>query len=187
MTTAICIASGPSLTQEDVDFCKGKGKVYVVSDVHRIAPFADVLYSCDFQWWDHYKGVPEFAGEKWTIDQRAEAKYKINRINVLEKKPWSEEPGKIVTGGNSGFQCMNLAGVQGATRIILLGYDMQFGPDRKRHFFGEHPEQLTRSSNYKSWVEKFALAAPHIKAEVINCTRNSAIECFKKADIREVL
>jgi hypothetical protein len=187
MQTTICIASGPSLTAEDVEYCKGKGRVYIVSDVYKLAPWADALYSCDYEWWKYHQGVPEFTGQKYTINVKAAEEFKINKVCTLEKEPWSKEQNRIVTGGNSGFQCMNLADIHGAERIILLGYDMQFGENRKRHFFGEHPKALNRNSNYKGWVENFKKAAPHIKAKVINCSRNTAIDCFEKNIITNVI
>jgi hypothetical protein len=100
---AICIASGPSLTQQDVDHCRSKGKVYAVNNVHTLAPWADVLYACDQAWWDEHKSVPDFPGEKWTIDRIAAKNYGLNRIDIAHGH-WSNTPGKIATGMNSGFK-----------------------------------------------------------------------------------
>jgi len=189
MKTAICIASGPSLTQEDVDLCKGKAKVYVVNDTYRLAPWADVLYACDYKWWYHYDGAKDFAGEKWTIDEEAARHFNLNKIGSTHDKSFSLEDNKIALGSNSGFQAMNLAAIQGATRIILLGYDMKMGPNNKRHWFGEHPDFLLMNSNYSRWVEKFHCAENLIKRcgiEVINCTLDSAIECFEKKPIESI-
>ena len=40
---AVVIASGPSLTQDYVDYCRGRAWVVVVNDNSRRAPWADVL------------------------------------------------------------------------------------------------------------------------------------------------
>ena len=103
---AICIASGPSLTQEDVDYCRGKGKVYAVNNVYTLAPWADVLYACDQAWWDEHNGVPDFAGQKWTIDRIAAKNYGLNRIGIANGSHWSNIPGEIALGMNSGFQAL---------------------------------------------------------------------------------
>ncbi len=187
MNTAICIASGPSLTKDDVEYCRGKGRVYVVNDSWRMAPWADVLYACDADWWDHYDGVPEFTGEKWTINARAATHYGLNWIGGDEQCKWSKEQGRLATGGNSGFQALNLAELQDADRIILLGYDMGATPGGRRHWFGNHPAPLNRPSNYTGWVLNFAEAASVISAEVLNCSRVSALECFKKMDLRAAI
>ncbi len=45
--TVVCIASGPSLTQSQVDYCRGKARVAVVNNNWEKAPWADVLYGAD--------------------------------------------------------------------------------------------------------------------------------------------
>lgn len=188
MKTAICIASGPSLTQADVDYCRGKGKVYVVNDCYKLAPWADVLYACDYEWWKHHNGVPDFQGEKWTISHPAWAEYKLNLVgNLPATSPWSDRPGHIATGRNSGFQALNLAVLQGAERVILLGYDMGLADDGKRHWFGEHPGQLKKQSDYARWIECFRLASRFIPVPVINCTRRTALDCFPLARLEDTL
>lgn len=183
---AICIASGPSLVPEDVDYCRGKGRVYVVNDCHKLAPWADVLYACDKAWWEYYNGVPEFKGEKWTLNFEAAKMYGLKHIGLCGDD-WSDNPEAIATGRNSGFQALNLAVNQGASRVILLGYDMGFKD--KRHWFGDHPNHgnLNRDSNYKEWIKCFNRAAPRIPVEVINCSRESALTCFPRSDLRDVI
>lgn len=182
---AVCIASGSSLTQADVNYCRGKAKVYVVNDNYKLAPWADVLYAADTDWWEYHNGVPSFQGEKWTVSHEASKKYDLNRIDYKPKAVWSKDKSYIATGRNSGFQAINLAELQGATKIILLGYDMGFTD--KKHWFGDHPPQINRGSKYEEWIELFNQAAPHITAEVINCTPNSRLTCFKSGVLRECL
>lgn len=191
MTTAICIASGPSLTAEDVDYCRGKGKVYVVNNCYQLAPWADVLYACDQRWWDMYiDDVREkFKGELWTIDTRAAEAYRLNTVGVANNVPFSTHPEAIALGSNSGFQAKNLAYIQGASRIILLGYDMAPRADGVRHWHGDHPRALlqTNAVEYPKWVQKFNAAAPHIPVPVINCSRVTALECFERRPLRETI
>lgn len=179
MTTAICIATGESLTQEDVDYIRGKGRVYVVNDAYRLAPWADILYACDYEWWDYHK--PVFAGEKWTINARASKEFNLRYIEQGEKG-FSFDDNKLGTGGNSGFQCLNLAYLHGATKIVLLGYDMG-----GTHFFGKHPAHLNRGSDFSSWIKHMNEAAALIDIPVFNCTRNTALDCFPKVALRDVL
>ncbi len=182
---AICIASGHSLTQEDVDYCRGKGRVYVVNDTHMLCPWADVLYGADAQWWDYHEGVTYFKGERWTCTELTALKYNINHIPYKAQEKWSNSPNWIATGGNSGFQIVNLAEIQGATKIILLGYDMGF--TNKKHFFGDHPTVINTTSRYEQWIKRFNDAKPFIKAEVINCTPNSNLTCFPMMDLRDAI
>lgn len=182
MKTAVCIASGTSLTKEDVDYCKGKAIVYVVNNCYKLAPWADVLYACDEEWWDYYK--PEFVGEKWTINDKAANKYSLNLIghDTSAKFCTSEI---IATGNNSGFQAINLAYLHGFKRILLLGYDFCFSGN---HWHGRHPHRLDKTPDMRRWIKHMSDAAPLMKEaglEVINCSRNSAIEAFKKSVITD--
>lgn len=191
MTTAICIASGPSLTAEDVNYCKGKGRVYVVNNCFKLAPWADVLYACDGRWWEHYHDevAKIFKGEKWTIDVPAADKYGLNTIGVLNDKVWSEHPEAITLGGNSGHQVLNLACIKGAKKIILLGYDMKARKDGIRHWHGDHVNALLQTNpvEYLNWRNNFKEASKIIKAKIINCTVDTALDCFTRAELRDVL
>ncbi len=184
--TAICMASGPSLCLDDVEYCKGKGRVYVVNDCYKMAPWANILYACDLPWWDHHEGVPGFAGERWTLDLEASRKYGLKHIGTLHNEVWSTRPDAIATGRNSGFQALNLA-AHSADRIILLGYDMKLGDNKQRHWFGEHTGALNKNSDYHLFIKAFRDAAPLIKQEVINCSRSTALDCFPRASLRDVL
>jgi hypothetical protein len=182
---AVIIACGPSLTQEQVNACYGKAKVYAVNNAYMLAPWADVLYACDDSWWRHYK--PEFAGEKWTLSEKAASEFGLNLIGKDSQGFFSTTEGKVCTGYNSGFQALNLAYVQGARKAILLGFDYK---DAGNHFFGKHPGQLDRASNMHKWVKFMHQAAPYMKMagyEVVNATPNSAIQCFPFMRIEDAL
>ena len=191
MTTAICIASGPSLTQEDVDYCRGKGRVYVINTSFRRAPWADILYACDGPWWNKYidEVRRDFRGELWTIDTAAADKYSLRMAEVDNHSPFSKKPNVISLGSNSGFQTLNLAYVQGAKKIILLGYDMKLGPAGEKHWHGDHPADLLQTNpyEYQNWIRLFKAAAPLIDVPVINCSRVSALECFERMPLESAL
>ena len=181
----VCAASGPSLTKQDLDYCKGKAQVWVVNDGYRLAPWADLLYAADCDWWDYHHENMEFNGEKWTVNLQTAKKYGLNHIDYKPKEKWSNSPDYIATGGNSGFQLLNLADIRGAKKIILLGYDMGF--TSKKHWFGDHPPKINRGSNYDEWIKNFNRAKPFINAKVINCTPDSNLKCFEMGDLRECL
>jgi hypothetical protein len=186
----VLLASGPSLTADDVDYCRGRAGVVAINDNHRLAPWADVLYACDGQWWRHYEGVPEFGGQKWTQDADAASRYGLNYIQGYHRNGLSLDRGAIHYGGNSGFQALNLAVHMGARRIILLGFDMQLGADGKRHWFGNHPGKLNLQSTYEGWRDFFAKAVPDLArlgVEVINATRETALTCFPREPLRQAL
>ena len=86
-------------------------------------------------------------------------------------------------GGNSGYQAVNLAYLLGAKTILLLGFDM-FGT----HYFGKHPDTLVSDSPYKKFMQSFETIDPRqYGIEIINCSRQSALEHFTRHSIDEVL
>lgn len=183
---AICIASGPSLLASDVEYVRGRGHVYAINDVYRLAPWADALYACDSDWWDHHDGAAGFSGEKHTISQEAAAKWDLICHPYNPRQAFGKRI--MATGGNSGFQAMNLAYLEGASRIVLLGYDM--GYDRsteKSHFFGDHPTRLQKNPVFAEWVEAFRRASFKIDIPVINCSRRTFLDCFPVLPLEEVL
>jgi hypothetical protein len=57
------------------------------------------------------------------------------------------------------------------------------GHTGKRHFFGDHPKECAKDSDYRHYIGHFEAAARLLPAniEIINGTPDSALQCFKKA------
>lgn len=191
----VCIASGPSLVSKDIEYIKDKAFVIAINDVYKLAPWADVLYGCDNEWWklqynEHLDKINAFRGKKYSLryDKNDVKKLEIGAVYGLEEK-WP----MLATGRNSGHQAVNLAYHFGAKKIILLGYDMQI-TNNKVHYFGKHKKPLRNPDKklMKLWVKWFGQLVTFLQKEgvqVINCSRKSAIpkEVCKKAEIRAVL
>lgn len=187
-STVVCIATGPSLTAADVDYCRGKARVIAINDAYRLAPWADVLYACDGIWWSWHPDALQFAGLKFgiTVSQK-------RMPQVVPLKATGETGLEIAdrsgvrTASNSGYQAINLAVHLGAKRILLLGYDMQ-QLGEKAHFFGAHPNR--RRPLFKRCLAAFPTIVEPLKdlgVEVINCTRETALTCFPKASLESAL
>lgn len=98
----------------------------------------------------------------------------------------------VMHGGNSGYQALNLALHLGARRIVLLGYDMGVGEDGRLHWFGRHPSGLNnpKPEHFATWAKAFGALAPALAdlgVEVVNCSRRTALDCFRRAPLEEVL
>ena len=190
--TAVVIATGPSLTPDDVDYCRGKARVIAVNDAYTLAPWADCLYATDAKWWHWHRGCPEFAGAKWSMNHSAwrgmDVRYPdVQLLRNAGSDGLEHNPTGLKNGRNSGFAAMNLAVHYGVKRIVMLGFDMQRAKG-KSHFFGEHPNKS--SSPYSSFRATFvSLIKPmaKLRIEVVNCSRNSVLTCFPKADLRATL
>jgi hypothetical protein len=191
----VVAATGPSLTQEQADLCRGH-RVVAVNDAYKLFPFADVLYACDGVWWKHHKGCPEFAGEKWSShgktrcnDKREVAeKFGLELVHGQDGRGFSFDPERIHYAGNSGFQAVNLALLFGGNPIVLVGFDMRTR-GKQRHFFGDHQGGLSNSGDPARWVRHYEVAAGRLPehVRVINATPGSAVKCFPMMELSEAL
>lgn len=93
--------------------------------------------------------------------------------------------GEIGWGGNGGFHALNIALQFGASRVILVGYDMRV--DLGVHWHGRHPEGMNNPSdvNTKRWRQVLDRQAPLLRklgVEVLNASPVSALEAYPKVD-----
>jgi hypothetical protein len=195
--TAVCIASGPSLTPDDVNAVKGKARVIAINASYVLAPWADVIYCADmkpFKWyWDKGpKGhesvrMRDCQGLKYSLTStaRAYAGVKLLRRGPLEGL--SLNPTILHTGHNSGYQAINLAVLMGVKRIVLLGYDMQQSAGQE-HWHVDHPN-VSRSP-YQKFRACFATLVQPLNdagVDVINCSRRTALTCFPQMPLEQAL
>ena len=185
----VCLATGPSLTAADVEYVKGKATVIAVNDAHRLAPWADVLYSSDRYWWAHYKGVPSFGAIKVTMEPTpGRPDLSVRRFvpemvfmrHTGHHGLCTQPDGLRTCAGNSGGAAVNLALHLGARTIILVGYDMG-DVSGKGHFFGKHPAPLSNAHNFPTWRKAFDMMAPEFRrlgVTVLNCTRTTSLSAF---------
>lgn len=179
--TAAILATGPSLTEDHALAVPGL-RVIAVSNAYQLAPWADVLYSCDPRWWDVHPDSYKFNGLKVSLDNPAVLRLQNGGPSGIDTRPTH-----LRSGRNSGYQALNLAVLFGAKRILLFGFDCK--AKGKTHFFGRHPPSLERQHPYDAWIKHFNEAAPILKGmgvEVWNCT-DSALTCFEKKDYRDAL
>lgn len=106
------------------------------------------------------------------------------------REGWSADPAAIASGGHSGFQALNIAGLTGAATAVLLGYDARDpNLDEKWHWFGEHPRR-SPPTVFRSYRRSFKDAAVIIAAaglRVINASPGSAIDAFPRVTLDEAL
>ena len=188
------MATGPSVTATEVEKLKGKCHVIAVNDSYRLAPWADMLYAADHKWWKHHSYCPTFAKERWSSVSgpggwcQEATRYGLSLIKTRHAITLSFDPTVIHTGWNSAFQALNIAYLRGATRILLLGVDLN--NRHGSHWFGDHPPGLQRSSPYSTFKRAFTEAAP-IMAEtgvkVVNCSPTSALDCYPVMGVADAL
>ena len=182
--TVICIASGPSLCHKDVERVRRwreeagtQAKAVIVANTSfRIAPWADALFAIDRDWWKTY--IDEinatFKGGRYSSNSQNKS------YNVTQLKG-------IGTYGNSGAGCISVAEQAGAARIILLGFDCCH-TGGKSHWHGDHPNHLGNAGLTSQWLDKFKqLADDFSHVEIINASRETAITCFPRARLEDLI
>jgi hypothetical protein len=208
--TIACIATGPSLTLQQVEAARRKGFVlFGCNNVWRDVPDLSLLYACNEEWWvrswcDELKQYP---AEKWTTNKVAADKFSLNWIAEKFDQGLSTNPRIVHHGHGSGYTMLNLAYLMGASRIVLLGYDCKYAPDydgrakkvgsTPRHYWAENGGEY--HSSMQHWpifsikdgvhvemVALYASVAMQKVVEIVNCTPDSAIDCFPRADIESL-
>lgn len=175
----VCIASGPSLTEADVELVKQwrgeKRLVFVANTTYQIAPWADVLFAMDSAWWEvHKKEVARtFGGLKYTSCTKLLPGVLRLPLHLLNHF------------GNSGAALVMLASVGGAKQIYLLGYDAK--KTDKSHWHGDHPKPLKNAPSVDSWPQKFRNLSKALKVPVFNCSRDTAIDAFPLVRLEDAL
>jgi hypothetical protein len=189
----VVIGGGPSLTSAQVEACRGRARVVAVKEAARLAPWADVLYFCDEFWFrenredvDNFKGqVATLRNEKLRDEIPGLASYRHDGLEGL-----CEAADGLRVGHNSGYQAINLAFHMGAKRILLLGLDMKKAASGAQHWFQRKRPAPPIALYEEHLLPMFqTLVAPLARhgVEVLNCSPDSAIACFRKLPIEEAL
>lgn len=202
MNTVVCIGTGPSLTQQQVDKARDKGfTLYACNRAFELAPDCSLLYAVNKQFWDHYYlDVRDLPCEKWTTNKQAAKQYGLNWIAEKNAPGLSLDPDVIHHGHGSGYSLVSLAHRAGFDRIVLLGYDLKYAKDydgknrregsTPRHYFGEYPSTMqhwpsvqVKDGVHVELLDLYRSIASQRAVEVINCTPDTAIDCFPRVSI----
>ena len=148
----------------------------VVNSTFKIAPWADALFAIDVDWWKTY--LPEiqrdFQGVRYSCNTLLTS---ARVICVKQARDYT----------NSGAAAIAAAIESGASRIILLGYDCQrtYG---KNHWHSDHPSNLGNASHIDKWFDGFDRVARRGKdIEILNASRETALTCFKRVRLEDIL
>lgn len=165
---AAVVCTGQSVTQEDVDYLRGKCKVVAVSDAYKIAPWADAMAAHDSKWWDANYDC-DFAGPRFIGGAGSARKAGATVVTP--------------SGGNSGCLGIYVANkLFRPSKILLLGADLH-----GTHYFGPHTKPRLHNTSKEQFdvIRKQYLELSHLP--VINCSPISKLKCFPKAKLREIL
>lgn len=194
MTTLWCVGCGPSLRGADLGFLAGRHTI-AINRAHEIVPSPEHVWFSDFRFWQQYhEDLLDRAGQVHTVmDAAGRHLFYPSNFRVWKNtgKVGLDTNEGIRTGNNGGHAALNLAYHLGATRIILLGYDLRLGPNGEGHFHEEHPwgamKDRTLREKMLPLFRPIALELADRGVEVLNATPGSALVVFPKADLATVL
>lgn len=154
--------------------------VIVTNTTFRMAPWADVLFGMDAAWWK------EYAQEAKGLFKGRLVSSSVNSgVHGVERLMYQGKP--FDTFGNSGSGAIAMAIRNGASHVILLGYDCQ-KTDGQAHWHGDHPKKLGNAGSLPRWASQFArLRNAYPQAHIVNCTRETALQAFPRASLEDFL
>jgi hypothetical protein len=159
-----------------------------------LGEWVSVLYFCDARFFrEHHKAILAFRNLKVTcvshLDRHLQpATTNIKRLRRDYKAGISLKPDLIHWNHNSGAAAINFAILAGAKRIMLLGFDMN-SQTGKTHWHSVYKNNTPRNTFTRA-LKKFpeiAIGAKKAKVEILNVSPDSAIECFPKVSLKDVL
>ncbi|MCW5758910.1 MAG: hypothetical protein KIS90_03985 [Phenylobacterium sp.] len=189
------VASGPSAKTAGVALLKGRLPVVAIKKCVELAPWADAVYGCDLPWWRSVRGLPDFKGQRWSYMPQVAAEWGGRQVlipdHAISNALRFDEVGTVGCGGNSGFQALNLVSQMGATRVLLIGFDIH---DRGGvHWYGRNAWQGGGNPSdyqFRRWSAAFETASRQLAergVEVVNASPHSDIRGFRKAGVAETL
>lgn len=164
------LGPGPSMNRDLADRVRGN-RVCVVGNAYEVAPWADMLVANDIRWWQNHPKAHEFAGRKLSA----------NQIKGVERL----KPNTFGSLSNSGVLGLDAVRNEGATKVVMLGFDMH-----GTHFFGPYTNGCTNTSEKRRTIHKQQFATwgrRNPTVEVVNATEGTQLKCFPIARLDEVL
>lgn len=188
---AFLLACGPSFSRVPVDKLQGKGRVLAINDAYQRVPWADVLYACDLKFLRAHQDriLGTFQGRYIvSLDNNLPG---VRSLRNTGEVGLETDPGGLKHGHNSGYQAINLAYHLGATKIVLLGYDMGT-PNGQLHWQPRSDQQTEFGFNQSLSIMLAcfpSLVQPLYEAgvSVVNCTPHSKLQCWPYEPLSTVL
>jgi len=169
VNTWFVLAPGPSMSAALAERVRGRS-VCVINNVFELAPWADILVATDHGWWRRHPLALKFMGRKCGA-------HEINGIEIVR-------PNTFGTESSSGVLALDEVRNQGATRIVMLGFDMH-----GTHFFGPYTNgcRNTPQSRREEHQAQFAQWARQNRIDVVNCTEGTMLRAFRLGKLEDYL
>lgn len=192
-STCYVVGGGPSVSCDEIAKLEGR-RVIVVNRAYKDAPWADVLFfwDCDF-WTTWLSSIRQFAGLKVTACERHRDSDELHVLErVLSVEGIGTDPAKLHQNRSSGACAIELARHLGAKRIVLVGFDMRKvgGRDNYHSDYPKPDRYPKRPDKYAWFLGAFPAIARDLEAqgiECVNATPGSALTLFPFTTIDDEL
>ena len=178
-----------------------------INVAYLIGDWMDIVFFGDNRFFmPNIKGLADYPGVRVTCHPKFDgARYpwvKYLARDPKHRRGISTNPRTVCWNGNSGAAAISVAANAGATRIILLGFDMTLDDKSKQHWHTLYRVQYAkgRKPNMKPRDPKKSPFPKHLRGfpdiakdakrrgiEIINASPTSMIEEFKKVTVEELL
>lgn len=180
------VGGGPSL--RGFDWSKLYNKTTIaINRAFEVCPKTSIIYFSDLRFWHWYQDkLIKHPAKKITGSRLIHSdviNYKITGSKGLDLMA-----GCLRSGNSSGYAAINLAVHLGATRIILLGYDMSM--QQQYHHWHNGYATLFSSRCFSKMLPFFdSLKKPleRLAIEIVNACPGSKINVFPKIALDEIL
>jgi hypothetical protein len=196
------VGGGYSVREVNLDFLTDRVTI-AINDSYKILPNATALFWCDNSW----------CGREMDGLQKHECELRFHPRTYAEthiKKDITGPAGSTilnrtgeygydpnidnVMGNNGGTQALNFAVNLGAKRVYLIGFDMRDDPLSRgtTHWHDAHQVVIRHDTYSRLFIPSIEALNKELKkrrigTEVINCSRTSAITCFKKKNVKGLM
>lgn len=175
--TVAVLASGPSLTQDDIDSISHLPHI-AVNTTWEKARKCSVIFAGDNKWWIHNHDKIDIDARRISLSYNSERMYKAKRFKSKVAKKG---------GYNSGCIAIEYALSQEAERVIMLGFDCSV--KNGIHHHGKHKESPNPNDGKCAlWKKQFHnLRAAYPRAAIVNCSRYTELNMFPKVSLESAL
>lgn len=198
--TIFILGGGPSLRDCDLSLLHEQ-TVIGTNNAYELGDWVKYNFFMDVSWWRNngantasYTGtlITDNPDTKTITDPRIKRLFRNNVYGID-----TTSPSQIAWNRNSGGGAVNIAVHMGATRIVLLGFDMKpvSGAPNSGHNWHDKHKTVPAENQYKKFLRFFdaikedclKLNAAGHKLEIINCTPDSALTIFPMMRLEDVL
>lgn len=176
---------------KDVDLSLIKNEyIIAINEAYRFGKFVNTWFFADSGFYkNHREAISKWPNKVVSCAGAAKNDKKVEYYQRCKKHMICFEPNKLAFPNgmaNSGGTAINFAIREGFDTIVLLGFDMQF-VNGKANYHDYYKKKTPRKDIYNRFTKHFEAIAKETDKTIINANPNSALNCFPKIALKDLL